>query len=215
MIYREYTKKWLDSILEQHQYILVVDIEHTCTTDDSIPPSEREIIEIGAVVVCAKSLEGIDSFQSLVKPVQHPNLSEFCIQLTGIQQENLDSSQGFEDVFNEFKHWLTQYDGYLFSSWGAYDCVQLNLDCQYHNVEPLNIKLVFNIKKAFAKTQKIKPRAGMRRALNLASLTLDGDNHRGLDDAKNIVRLLPYAFGRKAISYNHLPETYIDGHTLD
>jgi inhibitor of KinA sporulation pathway (predicted exonuclease) len=79
------------------------------------------------------------------------------------------------------------------SNWGSRDNVQLNLDCKYNNVAPLDIRMALNIKKLFAKTQKIKPQVGMRRALQLADLTQNGEHHRALDDAKNTLKLLAYA----------------------
>lgn len=198
----EYTTEWLDNLLRQYQYLLIVDIEHTCFVDNSLPANEREIIEIGALMVCAKSLLVIDEFECIVKPVQHPNLSDFCVELTGIQQEDVDKANGFRAAFNEFVSWQKKYEGCLFCSWGAYDSVQLKLDCVRHNIEPLDIKLALNLKKAFAKTQKIKPRVGMKRALDLAGFPLQGSHHRGLDDAKNIARLLPFILGSKSIDRN-------------
>jgi 3'-5' exoribonuclease 1 len=38
---------------------------------------------------------------------------------------------------------------------------------------------------------------GMARALNLANIELEGTHHRGIDDAKNIAKLLPYCIGRQ------------------
>ena len=42
----------------------------------------------------------VDVFQSYVRPVINPKLSEFCKTLTGIEQEVVDKADVFEDVLN-------------------------------------------------------------------------------------------------------------------
>lgn len=64
----EYNDMTLDVMRQSYDFMMIVDIEHTCSHDGSIPPEEREIIELGAVVVDIKSLEIIDDFSALVKP---------------------------------------------------------------------------------------------------------------------------------------------------
>ena len=49
-----------------------------------------------------------------------------------------------------------------------------------------------NLKRRFAKSRKIKE-VGMARALQMVGLPLDGSHHRGLDDARNIAKLLPWS----------------------
>lgn len=191
----KYEKENFLHLLGKHNYLLIVDIEHTCTEDSSIPPCEREVIEIGAVVLCTKSLTILDEFGSIIRPKLHPRLSDFCISLTGISQLHVDQANDFGFVFPEFILWLGQYESCIFSSWGAYDYVQLNIDCVRHGLEPLKGDIYLDLKKAFAKTQKIKPRVGMKRALELSGVRFEGKHHRGLDDAKNLARLLPYTLG--------------------
>jgi len=185
--------------LRQYRYLLIVDLEATCTEHGSIAFNELETIEIGALMVCTKQLLAIDEFECLVKPVQHPTLTNFCTELTGIAQADVDKANEFTLVFNAFNAWLKQYDDYLFCSWGAFDSVQLALDCKFHHIEPLNTQAKLNLKKAFAKAQKVKPRVAMKRAMSLVGLPIDGRAHRALDDAKNITKLLPFIFGLEKI----------------
>ena len=39
----------------------------------------------------------------------------------------------------------------------------------------------------------------MAQALKLVGIELQGTHHRGIDDAKNIAKLLPYILGQKQI----------------
>jgi len=42
----------------------------------------------------------------------------------------------------------------------------------------------------------------MAEALQLAEIKLEGTHHRGIDDARNIAKLLPYILGRKQLNKN-------------
>src|SRR5690606_27193428 len=74
--------------------ILLVDLEATCSDDDSISAEQMETIEIGA---CWVGSDGtvFERFQSFVRPVANPKLTSFCTNLTGIQQGNVDGAPLF------------------------------------------------------------------------------------------------------------------------
>jgi inhibitor of KinA sporulation pathway (predicted exonuclease) len=40
----------------------------------------------------------------------------------------------------------------------------------------------------------------MKEALKLAEIELEGTHHRGIDDARNIAKLLPYILGKKQLN---------------
>jgi len=67
----------------------VLDFEATC--DDVRNYPNQEIIEFPIVVVDAKTFEITTEFHRYVRPVWNPKLTNFCTDLTGIQQV-LDSS---------------------------------------------------------------------------------------------------------------------------
>ena len=76
--------------LQHYNYYLVVDLEATCCDRGNIRKEEMEIIEIGAVMVHSESLSIVDEFQSFIKPIRHPILTEFCKSLTSIAQAQVD-----------------------------------------------------------------------------------------------------------------------------
>lgn len=80
------------------KHYLVIDLEATCADDGSIPDNEREIIEIGAVLVETAGLTTVEEYQSFVRPVQHPVLSPFCTELTTITQAEVDAAPLFPEV---------------------------------------------------------------------------------------------------------------------
>ncbi|QBF82617.1 exonuclease domain-containing protein [Shewanella maritima] len=169
--------------------IVVLDLEHTCDSGGATPPNERETIEIGAVLVTKNGFKEISTFTQLIKPTIHPDISEFCTELTGITQEVLSNKPTFDVVFNQLLDWLPPE--YTLATWGSYDLKQLNIDCANHNLSEFAPVQFIDLKKQYSKTHRLKPRAGLKRALSHAGLTFDGKAHRALDDAKNAVRLLP------------------------
>jgi inhibitor of KinA sporulation pathway (predicted exonuclease) len=186
--------------MESYQYYVIVDLEATCCNAQSIARTEMEIIEIGAVCLNAKSLEIIDEFCTLVKPVRHPRLTQFCTGLTSIRQQDVDAAPDFASALGGFLQWLKGFDNYLFCSWGDYDKSQLQQDCQYHGL-PMPIQAPhLNIKARFSQRQGLEKKYGMAQALRLCGLPLQGVHHRGIDDARNMARMARFIFGDARIT---------------
>ena len=178
--------------------LLVVDLEATCG-DRGFPRAERETIEIGAIMVDANTLTILAEFQSLIRPVRHPELTTYCKDLTGITQREVNSAPGFIDVFDAFtRTMLNDTDHVVFVSWGGYDRRQLVRDCDYHGV-PYCLPPHVDLSVEFTQRAGLTRRASMARAVSSVGMTLEGQHHRGIDDARNLVRLLPWCLGRAPI----------------
>ncbi len=180
--------------------VLVIDLEATCDEGEGLPTTDMEIIEVGAVWA---TVEGtvLDTFQALVRPVVRPQLTPFCRQLTNIQQADVDSAELFPAVAARLASFarLHQIEGATWGSWGQYDAKQLVRDSARHGIaSPLASFEHINLKRQFAKARRIKE-VGMARALQMVGLPLDGAHHRGLDDACNIAKLLPFSVGSNNI----------------
>jgi len=174
--------------------ILVLDLEASCDEGDKLPAEEMEMIEVGAVWATPDG-RILAEFQALVRPMLHPRLTPFCSQLTGITQADVDSAPLFPEVAARLASFaeLHGHEVATWGSWGKYDAKQLERDCARHGVEnPLARLEHINLKRTFAKSRRIKE-VGMARALQMVGLPLDGSHHRGLDDARNIAKLLPFA----------------------
>ena len=171
-------------------YYLIVDVEATCASDRSIPRQRMEIIEIGAVMLNAKTLRIESEYQRFVKPILHPVLTEFCTSLTSIHQQDVDNAPVFPEALRSSQSWFYPFGSYVFCSWGDYDRHQFEQDCKLHHVgypfpgDHLNLKIEFSA--AVGKTKKF----GMAGALKQLGLDLEGRHHRGIDDAKNIARIV-------------------------
>lgn len=158
----------------EEDYYLIIDFEATCCNDNSFPRDEMEIIEFGAVLLNSHSLKIESDYQTFIKPVCNPVLTEFCKELTTIRQTQVDQAPDFPAVIKSVQAWLADVSSYRFCSWGGYDKKQLTQDCAYHNLEYPFSEAHTNLKKEFAKSietpqaywhrRRVKaPRVGIRR----------------------------------------------------
>lgn len=179
--------------MREADYYLVVDLEATCDDLGAVPRHESEIIEIGAVLVDGATLSPIGELMTFVRPVIHPALTPFCTRLTTITQADVEHALGFPAAAARLAAFG---DGAVFCSWGAYDRNQLALDAQRHGIaSPLGPEHV-NLKEAYARRAGTRRGLGAQSALARVGLSPQGTHHRGIDDARNIARLLPYLLGR-------------------
>ena len=171
-------------------YYLIVDLEATCSDDNSIPRQRMEIIEIGAALLDSKNLKIESEYQSFVKPIIQPALTDFCKSLTSIPQEEINAASYLPDVLKDFQTWFYPYGSYLFCSWGDYDKNQFIQDCKLHGVGYPFPGKHLNLKKEFSIAVNSKKKFGMNGALKKLGLELEGIHHRGIDDARNIARIV-------------------------
>ena len=170
-------------------YYLIVDVEATCSDDGSVPRHEMEIIEIGAVMQHARTLAIASEFQTFVRPVRHPRLTTFCTNLTGITQGDLADAPAYPAALEKMQQWMGAFADALFCSWGDYDRNQFAQDCEYHQVAyPFGGHL--NLKAEFSQCLNLRRRFGITQALRRLGLSFEGSHHRGLDDARNIARIV-------------------------
>lgn len=77
--------------------------------NSSVNFRRHEIIEFPAVLVSTELQQVVDHFQAYCRPVLNPTLSGFCMELTGITQEEVDAADTFPQVLREFEAWLTRH----------------------------------------------------------------------------------------------------------
>ena len=172
---------------ELHMNYVIVDLEATCW-ETGTKVSRMEIIEIGAVMLALRSFEAIDEFSEFVRPTAEPVLSDFCKELTSIRQKDVDKADPFEPVFARFLHWIGD-EPYTLYSWGAYDLNQFKVECERRHMPlPEPFENHINLKALLASLTQTKQR-GMKAALSMFGIPLEGRHHRGIDDARNIAQI--------------------------
>ncbi len=176
---------------------LVIDLEATCCDERSIPRSRTEIIEIGAVFVDPISFAVTREFQTFVKPLLHPILTPFCTQLTSIRQQDVTNAPSIAEAVPALAK-LIGPSKPRFCSWGDYDRNQFQREARRGGFALPFASDHLNIKQAFATAEGHKKR-GLGGALARAGLSFEGTAHRGIDDARNIARLLPFALGERPL----------------
>jgi len=180
---------------QDFENLLLVDLEATCWESNAGRESEMEAIDFGGVLVRMRDRSILKQFTIYVRPRVHPQLSDYCRNLTGISQATVEAGILFEQLAGELAGHLHDYQHSLaWASWGNYDRRQLEQDAARWGVAtPLAELTHFNFKKLFAKRQRVRgSRPSIRRAIEIAGLQYEGAKHSGVDEARNIARLLPW-----------------------
>lgn len=174
-------------------HYIVFDLEATCwdqqtgTADDIFKQrNEMETIEIGAVKTDF-NFNVIDEFQTFIRPILNPILSEFCTQLTTITNKDTDNAPYFKEAYSQWIKWADRPARYI--AWGNYDYNQLTKDCSragiqlFSNEKYRNGKFMMQDMRGFVGK-------GLGQEVKRYNLTFEGTPHRGIDDAKMISKVL-------------------------
>ncbi|KAL5021933.1 hypothetical protein ScPMuIL_001088 [Solemya velum] len=180
---------------QQFDYFLVLDFEATCSRDEK--PDPQEIIEFPVLKVNSRTLETESIFHQYVQPRVHPELTGFCVELTGIIQDMVDGQPHIEDVLKSFHAWMIEnglIDGStssVFVTCGDWDLkTMLPSQCQFFNLPMQSyFRQWINIKKPFAEAMGVYPK-GMMPMLKMLGVKHQGRHHSGIDDCKNIANIL-------------------------
>ncbi|MFI6998670.1 exonuclease domain-containing protein [Nocardia sp. NPDC050175] len=174
----------------------VVDVEATCWDGKTPPGAVSEIIEIGLTVADLASGERRGKHRILVRPARS-TVSEFCTELTGLTQDEVDTGVSFTDACRLL---ATEHEAGVraWASWGDYDRKQFLSQCNATDTAyPFGHRHT-NAKLVFSEAYGLNRRQGMAGALHIAGLPLEGRHHRGEDDAWNIAALVLDIAGRGA-----------------
>ena len=182
-----------------HSPLLVIDLEATCWESRHAPSGQpqsihnMEIIEFGCALATRDGTL-LDSKSFLVRPVRHPHLSGFCTKLTGISQSMVDAALGCVAGCQEINAWLgSPAKEFIWCSWGDYDRLHIQAESEQYNSPPVFLTYPhLNLKQIWRRTTGQKKKNGLAHALAFHELEFEGHHHRGVDDARNIVRLLPF-----------------------
>lgn len=172
--------------------ILIIDLEATCWERETERPSKevQEIIEIGIAEVDLKKRIITRNEGILIKP-QFSTVSEFCTKLTTITPELLET-QGisYPEALEKLKKDYGPLYSFGWGSYGDFDREMFKQNDALYKVSAGLGRTHLNVKNLFALKHKISREVGLSQALNILKLELEGTHHRGLDDAKNIAKIL-------------------------
>ena len=175
------------------EFLLVFDVEATCEKGSSFG-FDNEIIEFPIIIIESKTHKIVGEFHRYVKPSKP--LSDFCTELTGITQDQVNSASDFITVMTEFEEYLSKFDEYPFRNsiilsdgpWDVRDFITKQ-SITSNFVRPALFKKWVDVKKIFMAVTRNKKQtiSGM---LHHFGLSFEGRLHSGLDDTRNIAKVV-------------------------
>ncbi|XP_015271603.1 PREDICTED: ERI1 exoribonuclease 2 [Gekko japonicus] len=194
---------------QEFDYLIVIDFESTCWRDGRTHYSQ-EIIEFPAVLLNTSNGEIESEFHMYVQPQEHPILSEFCTELTGITQNQVDEGVPLPICLSQFSKWIQKIQkekkvvfdsvrsnvaasgGKLcaFVTWSDWDLgVCLQYECKRKQLrKPDILNSWIDLRATYKLFYSRKPQ-GLNGALQDVGIIFAGREHSGLDDARNTARL--------------------------
>ncbi|XP_059547982.1 ERI1 exoribonuclease 2 isoform X2 [Myotis daubentonii] len=186
-------------------YLVVIDFESTCW-EEGKRHRTQEIIEFPAVLLNTSTGEIESEFHAYVQPQEHPILSEFCMELTGIKQDQVDEGVPLKICLSQFCKWIQKIQQQkkiifatgvsdlptsevklcAFVTWSDWDLgVCLEYECKRKQLfKPVFLNAWIDLRVTYKIFYKRKPK-GLSGALQEVGIEFLGREHSGLDDSRN------------------------------
>ncbi|XP_063170827.1 ERI1 exoribonuclease 2 [Candoia aspera] len=185
-------------------YLIIIDFESTCWKEVR---KYQEIIEFPAVLLNTSNGEIETEFHMYVQPQEHPTLSEFCIELTGIKQNQVDEGVPLHICLSQFSKWIQKIQKEknivfgstcaapkeklcAFVTWSDWDLgICLHYECKRKQLrKPDTLNSWIDLRATYKNFYSRKPQ-GLNGALKDVGIAFEGREHSGLDDSRNTARL--------------------------
>jgi len=179
---------------------ILLDLEATCWgKPEKYKQAHSEIIEISAVNIDDKfNIESV--FSELIKPIKEPILSDFCINLTRIDQRDINNAKTFCEVMERFDKWVLSKEFInTLTVWGNYDELLLKRNLKMNNIYKGEIyryvytKHINNLQSRFESLMYLPCNScSLSRALSIINEPFHGDKHSSLNDVKNLLKIYQF-----------------------
>jgi 3'-5' exoribonuclease 1 len=183
-------------------YYVVIDFECTCWEQRDVE-NAHEIIEFPAIFVNSNSLKVEYEFHRFVRPTENPILTPFCTGLTGICQSDVDQAEVLTSVLGEFQTFLTDncITEYTMCTDGPWDFQKfLQPEVTRKKVEvPLWGNKWLDIRRRFEQSYKLEKWMNVNDMLKHMGSEFEGRPHSGIDDARNIARIVCHIHSRDKV----------------
>jgi inhibitor of KinA sporulation pathway (predicted exonuclease) len=173
--------------------LLVIDLESTCWEKAPPPGEVSDIIEIGVTELDLPSLKLVHSESIIAKP-ERSRVSEFCTKLNGHTAESVSKGHHIALAFDCLR---AKFDSNHrpWASWGAYDRKMIEKTAVDFKLTSPVTRRHLNAKTLFACVLGLDREVGMAEALKILAMPLEGRHHSGVDDSRNIARILQVILG--------------------
>ncbi|XP_055643745.1 ERI1 exoribonuclease 2 [Toxorhynchites rutilus septentrionalis] len=190
-------------------YIIALDFEATCWPGSPRQfKSSQEIIEFPAVLVNLKSGKIESEFHYYIKPTEIPQLSEFCLKLTGIRQQVVDAGISLNTCLTLFDQWLKRIlseknlvlpktdpsnpkGSVAFATWTDWDLsTYLKDECSRKGIQRQNyFNRWIDIRRIYGECYNRRS-GNFIQSLNQLGIAFQGKQHSGIDDARNLSEMI-------------------------
>lgn len=191
LVFPVYSLSVVFTVFMYPHFYVIIDFECTCWEKRSERP--HEIIEFPAIVMNSLTLEIEYEFHRFVRPTEEPYLSDYCTDLTGIEQCDVDCADDLSYVLDEFSDFLEENgvrnftvctDGpWDFSKFLYPESQRKNIDYPYWAIHWLDIR------RRFQRSFRLDKWYNIDRMLDALGMVFQGRPHSGIDDARNIARI--------------------------
>ncbi|XP_062565392.1 3'-5' exonuclease Snipper [Armigeres subalbatus] len=196
--------------VQTFQYLIIIDFEATCWPAKDLPKwMQNEIIEFPAILLNLSDGKIESEFRQFVMPIENPRLSDFCTQLTGIRQDQVDNGVPLYTCLELFDKWLQKTvigehklvlpktdarnptGNVAFATWTDWDlgaclskeCIRKMITKEGYFNQWVDIRAIY---KTF---YQHNPKS-FADALSTLGMRFEGRAHSGIDDSRNIARLV-------------------------
>ena len=181
---------------ERVDYFLVLDFEGVNNKFNG-GPDIMEPIEFPVLKVNSQTFETESEFHSYIQPTIHTTLNPVCTEITGITQDMVTGQPTLPGVLKMLDDWMRAENllgkraTTCFVTCGDWDLkTGLPTVCEYQNIPyPDYLKKWVNLKDAYRTITGAKGQSMKKMLLGLG-LELEGRHHSGIDDSRNIAKIL-------------------------
>eukprot|EP01084_Bolivina_argentea_P308139 532735_1 len=203
------------------KYLVVLDFENTFD-EHTKPFVGTELIEWPAIIIDIEKEIIYDSpkdyFHYYIKPKINPKLSKLCIETCGITQSMVDNGISIEYALDLWNKWCYNNDLLPDIKTGLPKaCIVTCGDWDLQTMWTHQFKICsfgyyenamlfhswINIKKIFKYMFHQKKFMGMMRMLNYLNIKHEGKHHSGIDDVKNICKIVIMLYNKDKSMFNN------------
>lgn len=176
-----------------------LDFEMTCDgkqkdgkfiDDGRMRCSQREIISVG-FVVCDDKYNIKNKYSSFVKPVHITTITEYCKNLTGITQNNVDKGKKCNNAFRDVREMCNKYAVDYIFTFDSADKAAIKVSAKWNrkaqekvnNLYPILEKII-DVRPEILKRIDCKNyRLSLLKIAEKLEIKIKGEHHNALNDA--------------------------------
>lgn len=175
-----------------------------------------ELLSIGAVFVEEKTNRKIEEFYEVVRPLKNTKLSEYCIELTKITQDDVDKARSFSEVIDDFMAIAKKYRNALYLNWGNFDVVALRKSIKINKYKGEFNKFIYrmvDLQPRISNSIKYKDEVistcwGLQKVKEVYNLSEGANVHNALSDAHDLWEVNKAYRSKKRRNMDYIKSVY-------